>query len=242
LWDTVFKMTRADREDPVAAWDEHQKSLNEKVEYLNRKKFAKLHYLAPGTDLTIAFPEGHKWVGGGSPNEDGVDFIANIPTEEVFTLPLKTGVNGTVSNTKPLNYSGNLIDHFSLTFENGRIVDFDAEQGKDTLKRLIETDEGSHYLGEVALVPNDSPISQSGLIFFNTLYDENASCHLAIGKAYPSSLEGGSKMDAEELEQQGANSSLAHVDFMIGSDKLDIDGITKDGDVEPLFREGNWVI
>lgn len=241
LWDTIFKMTRADQEDPVAAWEAHQLQLSEKVDYLNEKNYKKLHYRAPGTDLSIEFPEGYKWNGGGWTSETGPDFIPNIPTEEVFTLPLKTGVNGTVTSTKPLNYSGNLIENLSLTFENGRIVDFSADEGYEILKQLIETDEGSHYLGEVALVPDQSPISQSGLIFFNTLYDENASCHLAIGKAYPSCLKGGSEMTAEELEKIGVNSSLAHVDFMIGSAELDIDGETENGDKEPVFRKGNWV-
>lgn len=241
LWDTVFKMTRADQDDPVAAWDAHQQQLSEKVDYLNEKNYKKLHYRASGTDLSIEFPVGYKWTGGGWTSETGPDFIPNIPTEEVFTLPLKTGVNGTVTSTKPLNYSGNLIENLSLTFKDGRIVDFQADKGYEILKQLIETDEGSHYLGEVALVPDQSPISQSGLIFFNTLYDENASCHLAIGKAYPSCLKGGSDMTAEELENIGVNNSLTHVDFMIGSVELDIDGETENGEKEPVFRKGNWV-
>lgn len=240
LWETIFQMTRIDREDPVRAWRDHNDKLREKVAYLNEKKYRKLHYKAPGTDLTIELPERHVWMGGGSKTAGGVAFIPNVPTEEVFTLPHRTGVNGTVSSTKPLNYDGNLIEHFTLTFENGKIVDFRAATGYDTLKHLIETDEGAHYLGEVALVPHDSPISQSGLIFYNTLFDENASCHLAIGKAYPFCLEGGPDMSKEELKENGANDSLTHVDFMIGSADLDIDGITKDGNSEPLFRQGNW--
>ncbi|HEU5139769.1 MAG TPA: aminopeptidase [Bacillales bacterium] len=240
LWHTIFQMTRADREDPVAAWEQHQEQLRDKASYLNEKNYKKLHYSGPGTDLSIEFPKGYHWVGGGSKNASGTDFIPNIPTEEVFTLPLKSGVNGTVSSTKPLNYSGTLINEFSFTFENGRIVDFQAEEGYDTLKSLIESDEGSHYLGEVALVPHSSPISQSGLIFFNTLFDENASCHLAIGRAYPSCLEGGSEMSMEEQEKHGVNKSLVHVDFMIGSGELDINGETQDGKIEPVFRKGNW--
>ncbi|HET7580291.1 MAG TPA: aminopeptidase [Bacillales bacterium] len=240
LWETIFRMTRADQEDPVVAWEVHKQQLAEIVRYLNEKSYKKLHYRGPGTDLTIAFPEGYHWTGGGMKNEAGKDFIPNIPTEEVFTLPLKTGVNGTVSSTKPLNYSGNLIDNLSLTFEDGKIVDFQAEKGYNTLKKLIETDEGSHYLGEVALVPHQSPISQSGLIFYNTLFDENASCHLAIGKAYPHCLNGGTKMSEEELREHGVNKSLTHVDFMIGSVELDIDGETETGEKEPVFRNGNW--
>ncbi|TLS36979.1 aminopeptidase [Pseudalkalibacillus caeni] len=240
LWDAIFKATRADLEDPIQAWKKHNENLSEKVDYLNNKKYKKLHYKAEGTDLTIELPDGHLWVGGGGPNERGAIFVANMPTEEVFTTPLKDGVNGTVSSTKPLSYGGNLIENFSLTFEKGKIVDYKAEEGYETLKRLIETDEGSHYLGEVALVPHDSPISNTNIIFFNTLFDENASCHLAIGNAYASCLEGGTKMSKEELEKAGANSSITHVDFMIGSAEIDIDGIMENGEEEPLFRNGNW--
>lgn len=239
LWDTIFEMTRVDQDDPIKAWDMHREQLNEKAAYLNGKKYKKLHYRAPGTDLTIEFPKNYTWVSAGSENDDGASFIPNIPTEEIFTLPLKTGVNGVVSSTKPLNYSGNVIDNLSLTFKDGKIVDFQAEKGYETLKQIIETDEGSHYLGEVALVPNSSPISQSGLIFFNTLFDENASCHLAIGKAYPC-FEDADKLSKEDIEKRGSNKSLVHVDFMIGSAELDIDGETEDGKTEPVFRNGNW--
>ncbi|RLQ94471.1 aminopeptidase [Falsibacillus albus] len=240
LWDAIFKATRSDLEDPVQAWKDHDASLHEKVDYLNGKNYHKLHYKAPGTDLTIELPEGHLWVGAGSINSDDNEFMANMPTEEVFTVPLKTGVNGTVSSTKPLSYGGNIIDNFSLTFENGRIVDVKAEEGEETLKRLVETDEGSHYLGEVALVPFNSPISQSNILFYNTLFDENASNHLAIGSAYAFCIEGGKKMSKEELEKNGLNDSITHVDFMIGSSEMDIDGITKDGSSEPVFRNGDW--
>lgn len=240
LWDAIFKATRADLENPLKAWDEHNATLHSKREFLNKKQFKKLHYKAPGTDLTIELPKGHIWAGGSSVNQDGATFNANIPTEEVYTLPLKTGVNGTVSSTKPLNYGGNLIDNFSLTFENGRIVDFKAEEGYETLKHLVETDEGSHYLGEVALVPHNSPISNTEILYYNTLFDENASNHLAIGAAYTTSIEGGTKMSKEELEEHGVNDSLTHVDFMIGSPDMDIDGILEDGTVVPIFRNGNW--
>lgn len=242
FWDLIFKVTRVDTEDPVKAWEEHGRKLKEKVDFLNAKKYKKLIYKAPGTDLSIELPEGHIWFGGGSVDATGVPFNPNMPTEEVFTLPHRDGVNGTVSSTLPLNYSGNVINNFSLTFENGRIVDFKAEEGYETLEKLIETDEGAHYLGEVALVPDDSPISNSNVIFYNTLFDENASCHLAIGAAYPSTLEGGTEMSEDELKQHGANTSLTHVDFMIGSAELDIDAVTADGTVEPLFRKGNWAI
>ncbi|WP_413363658.1 aminopeptidase [Lysinibacillus sp. 3P01SB] len=240
LWDAIFKATRADLENPVQAWTEHNDALHEKVDYLNKKKYAKLHYTAPGTDLTIDLPKGHLWCGAGSINERGDEFMANLPTEEVFTVPHKDGVNGYVSSTKPLSYGGNIIDDFKITFEKGRIVKVEAKQGVEVLKNLVATDEGSHYLGEVALVPHDSPISNSGLLFFNTLFDENASNHLAIGSAYAFCLEGGKTMSPEELMENGLNQSITHVDFMVGSAEMNIDGITEDGQREPVFRKGNW--
>jgi aminopeptidase len=240
LWEAIFKATRSDLENPVEAWQNHDKTLYEKVNVLNEKRYHKLHYKAPGTDLTIELPKTHLWVGAGSTNAKGDSFMANMPTEEVFTVPLKTGVNGTVSSTKPLSYGGNIIDQFSITFENGRIVSFKAEQGEDILKRLVETDEGSHYLGEVALVPHQSPISQSNILFYNTLFDENASNHLAIGSAYAFCIEGGKAMTSEQLAENGLNESLTHVDFMIGSADMDIDGVKEDGTIEPVFRGGNW--
>lgn len=240
LWESIFKIVRVDKNDPVAAWDDHLKNMNEKVEFLNNKRFKKLHFISKDTDLTIELPEKHLWAGGGEYNSKGTYFVANMPTEEVFTLPLKTGVNGKVKSTKPLNYGGNLIDNFTLTFKDGRIVDFSAEQGYETLKKLIETDEGSHYLGEVALVPYDSPISNSNIIFYNTLFDENASCHLAFGMAYPTCIEGGSEMSEEDLEKAGANISLNHEDFMIGSDDLNIVGETQNGEKMQIFKNGNW--
>jgi aminopeptidase len=240
LWEAIFQATRINLEDPVQAWKEHDQNLHTKADYLNRKHYKKLHYKAPGTDLTVELPEKHIWIGAGSVSENGQAFMANMPTEEVFTLPLKEGVNGTVTSTKPLSYGGNLIENFTLTFENGRIVDIQAEAGYETLKRLVETDEGSRYLGEIALVPHDSPISQSNTIFYNTLFDENASNHLAIGSAYAFSLEGGKQMSKEELEQHGANTSITHVDFMIGSAQMDIDGELADGTKEPIFRDGHW--
>lgn len=240
LWEAIFKATRADLQAPIDAWVTHNDTLHEKVEYLNDKKYAKLHYKAPGTDLTVALPDGHLWCGAGSVNVNGTEFMANMPTEEVFTTPHRDGVDGYVSSSKPLSYGGNIIDNFKLTFENGRIVDVTAEQGEDILKSLVETDEGSHYLGEVALVPHESPISASGLLFYNTLFDENASNHFAIGSAYAFCLEGGKEMSQDELAAHGLNRSLTHVDFMVGSAQMDIDGITVDGQVEPIFRAGNW--
>lgn len=240
LWDAIFKATRVDQVDPVAAWQQHNENLHTKVDYLNQKHYKKLHYKAPGTDLTVELPEKNVWCGASSVSEAGIDFMANMPTEEVFSMPLKTGVNGVVSSTKPLSYGGNIIDKFSITFENGRIIDVKAEVGEEILKNLIETDEGSHYLGEVALVPHHSPISESNILYYNTLFDENASNHLAIGSAYAFNLEGGKTMTREELNENGANDSITHVDFMIGSDQMDIDGITEEGVAEPIFRKGNW--
>jgi aminopeptidase len=242
LWDAIFYATRVNLDNPVQAWREHRAHLQGKVDYLNQKHYTALHYTAPGTNLTVELAEKHLWVGGGSENENGIPFIANIPTEEVFTVPLKTGVNGYVTSTKPLNYGGNVINNFTLTFKNGRIVEIKAETGEEILKQLIDTDEGSHYLGEVALVPHKSPISDTNIIFYNTLFDENASCHFAIGSAYAFNLEGGKTMAKEELEKNGANTSITHVDFMIGSAELSIDGITQDGKREPVFRNGNWAI
>ncbi|MGY3715070.1 aminopeptidase [Sutcliffiella cohnii] len=240
LWDAIFKATRVDQEDPVAEWKKHTDTLDSKADHLNQKKYQALHYSAPGTDLTVELAKDHIWVSAGSVNENGVTFIANMPTEEVFTANAKTGVNGVVSSTKPLSYAGNLIENFTLTFKEGKVVDFKAEKGEETLKKLIETDEGSAYLGEIALVPHQSPISETDLIFFNTLFDENASNHFALGKAYPFCVEGGKNMSDEEVVAHGLNDSLTHVDFMIGSAEMNIDGITSDGKKEPVFRKGNW--
>ena len=240
LWDAILKAVRADLENPIQSWKEHDKLLHTKVDYLNNKKYAKLHYTSPATDLEVALPKGHLWCGAGSINEKGDTFMANMPTEEVFTVPQRDGVNGYVSSTKPLSYGGNIIDDFKVTFENGRIVEVSAKQGEDVLKQLVDTDEGSHYLGEVALVPHESPISASDILFYNTLFDENASNHFAIGSAYAFCIEGGKKMSSEELLEHGLNQSITHVDFMVGSGQMDIDGILEDGTREPIFRNGNW--
>ena len=240
LWDAIFKAVRADVEQPIEAWKKHNQTLHEKVDYLNEKRYAKLHYQAPGTDLTVELPKGHLWCGAGSLNQDGHAFMANMPTEEVFTVPHKDGVNGYISSTKPLSYGGNIIDDFKLTFKAGRVTEITAEQGKDVLQQLIDTDEGAKHLGEVALVPHASPISQSNILFYNTLFDENASNHFALGSAYAFCLEGGKTMEREELEKNGLNQSVTHVDFMVGSEQMDIDGIKEDGTIEPIFRKGNW--
>ncbi|RBP43991.1 aminopeptidase [Garciella nitratireducens] len=241
LWETIFKTVRVDQEDPVAAWKQHKNNLKKRMEFLNQHQFKTLHYKnSLGTDLMIELPEGHLWSGGSDTTPEGLEFIANIPTEEVYTLPKKTGVNGKVISTKPLNYNGNLIDEFTLVFKEGKVIDFSAKKGYETLKNLLETDSGACYLGEVALVPYDSPISQSGILFYNTLFDENASCHLAFGKAYPTCLKEGEKMNQEELEKAGVNNSLIHVDFMVGSKDLQIIGTNSKGEEIQIFRDGNF--
>ncbi|CAM3263804.1 aminopeptidase [Sporolactobacillus spathodeae] len=242
LWQQIFTITRTNQDDPSVAWQKHRDNLSEKLNYFNEKRFKALHYRAPGTDLSLELPAEHLWVGGGMTNSQGVPFQPNIPTEEIFTMPLATGVNGTVASTKPLNYAGNLIDHFSVTFKDGRIIDYQAEQGYETLKQIIETDEGSHFLGEVSLVPFHSPISETHLIFYNTLFDENASCHLAIGASYPFNYRGGRQMSEAELKEKGANSSTTHVDFMVGSAELEIDGELPSGARIAIFRNGDWAI
>ncbi|MBB6453882.1 aminopeptidase [Salirhabdus euzebyi] len=242
LWEQIFKIVRVDKEDPIAEWAKHNETLRKAREVLNAKQYKKLIYSAPGTDLTIELPENHIWHGGSAKAETGATFNPNMPTEEVFTMPHKDRINGTVRSTKPLNYHGNLIENFSLTFKDGKVVDYTAEAGYETLKQLLDTDEGSKSLGEVALVPHTSPVSQANVVFFNTLFDENASCHLALGEAYPTNIKDGAKLSKEELNERGANTSLNHEDFMIGSAELDIDAETKDGKIEPIFRKGNWAI
>ena len=243
LWDVIFKTVRVDTENPVNAWKKHNAYLEEKIKFMNNNNFKSVHLKsANGTDLNIELPEGHIWAGGSEGDVNGIPFNANIPTEEVFTLPKKTGVNGIVYSSKPLSYGGNLIDNFSITFKDGKAIDFTAETGYDVLKQMLESDEGAKYLGEVAFVPYNSPISNSKLIFFNTLFDENAACHLALGMPYPENVKGGANMSEEELKAAGANDSSQHEDFMFGTKEMNIDGIQQDGTVVPVFRNGNFVI
>lgn len=241
MWEAVFRMNRVDSGDPVAAWRDHIAELKKRQQYMNDKRYKSLHYRAPGTDLRVEMPEGHLWLGGGDYKEDGVYFVANMPTEEIYTMPLRTGVNGTVSSTLPLNLNGRLVEGIKLTFKDGKVTEYDAVSGREHLTSLLETDEGASYLGEMALVPHDSPISLMNRVFYNTGVDENASCHFALGSCYPVNIEGGTKLSKEELLAKGGNVSLTHVDFMIGSDQLDIDGELPDGTVEPVFRAGKWV-
>ncbi|HWR40221.1 MAG TPA: aminopeptidase [Patescibacteria group bacterium] len=237
----IAAAVRLDAEDPVTAWEEHKQNLRRNMNWLNEQHFRQLQYKnSLGTDVTVDLPEKHWWSGGAEHIRDGVEFVANMPTEEIFSMPQREGVNGKVVSALPLPYNGNLIENFSLTFRAGKVVDFTAEKGYDILKGLLDTDEGSRYLGEVALVPWDSPINRQNILFYNTLFDENASCHFALGKAYPSCLRGGSDMGPEELAAAGANDSLTHVDFMIGTADLEITGITDDGRAVPVFRQGNF--
>ncbi|MED1793321.1 aminopeptidase [Brevibacillus nitrificans] len=241
LWEALFHMTRVDQKDPVTAWQQHIHSLKTRSAWLTEKQYKKLHYSGPGTVLTVELVDDHVWAGGSSFNLAGVEFVANVPTEEVFTMPRRQGTNGIVSSTMPLILGGMIVDRFSLTFQDGKVTDFTAEVGYDALKAFLETDEGASYLGEIALVPHASPISNLNRIFYNTGVDENASCHFALGSSYPFTLHNGTSLSKEEFAARGANDSGVHEDFMIGSDQLDIDGELADGTREPLFRQGNWV-
>lgn len=242
MWEAVFQMNRVDLDrDAVAAWRDHIAQLKERQNAMNAKHYKSLHYRAPGTDLKVGLPEGHLWLGGGDNNESGVYFVANMPTEEIYSMPLRTAVNGTVTSTMPLNLNGRLVEGIRLTFQDGKVVAYEAASGEEHLASLLATDEGASYLGEIALVPHSSPISQMNRIFYNTGIDENASCHFALGSAYPVNIEGGASLSKEELIARGANVSLTHVDFMVGSAELDIDGELEDGTIESVFRQGNWV-
>ena len=240
LWEAIFQSCRIDVADPVQAWKEHTDRLAKYKDHLNHRRYTALHYKAPGTDLTLGLPEKHLWGGADATYKNGITCIPNLPTEEVFTTPHKDKADGVVRSTFPLNMMGVLIEDFSVTFENGRAVKVTAKKGEENLRKLIETDENAGRLGECALVPNSSPIGQRGHLFYNTLFDENAACHIALGNSYRESIEGGADMTEEEFAAQGGNTSLIHVDFMIGSAELDIDGITADGSREPVMRRGEW--
>lgn len=240
LWDAIFKAVHLYEDDPIAYWDKKVENLQNKANQLNEYAFDALHYKAPGTDLVLGLPKNHLFEGAGSTNARGEIFVANMPTEEVFSAPDRNRVDGVVVSTKPLSYAGTIIEDMEFHFKDGQVVKATAKRGEKVLKDLIAQDEGSCRLGEVALVPDESPISQSGLTFFNTLFDENASNHLALGSAYAFSVKGGTEMSQEELKEAGLNRSNAHVDFMIGSDQMDIDGIKEDGTRIPVFRNGTW--
>ena len=240
LADAIFAASRVDKPDAIGAWKDHNANLKKHAKWLNDQRFSALHYSGPGTDLTIGLADGHEWQGGASKAKNGVICNPNIPTEEVFTTPHAHRVEGYVSSTKPLSYQGTLIDKIKVRFEKGRIVEAHASKGEKVLQQILDTDEGARHLGEVALVPNSSPISASGLLFYNTLFDENAACHIALGQCYSKCFLKGAALSKEQIEKQGGNKSLIHIDWMIGSGEIDIDGITADGKKVPVFRKGEW--
>jgi aminopeptidase len=241
LWEAIFAASRADQPDPVAAWKKHDANLHVRAERLNEKRYSALHFRGPGTDLRVGLADDHLWLGGGTTAINGRYCIPNMPTEEVFTTPHKDRVEGRVTSTKPLSHQGTMIDDISVRFEAGRIVEAHAARGEQVLRRMIETDEGARRLGEVSLVPHSSPIASSGLLFMNTLFDENAACHIALGQAYSTCLKNGDSLTPEELASRGANESLIHVDWMIGSSHIDVDGISAEGNSMPVMRAGEWV-
>ena len=249
LWEAIFAASRVDQQDPVAAWKKHDADLHARAERLNEKRYSALHFRGPGTDLRVGLADDHLWLGGGTTARNGRYCIPNMPTEEVFTTPHKDRVEGRVTSTKPLSHQGTMIEDISVRFEAGRIVEAHAARGEQVLQRMIETDEGARRLGEVSLVPHSSPIASSGLLFMNTLFDENAACHIALGQSYSTCLKNGDSLTPEQLASRGANESLIHVDWMIGSNRLDVDGVSAVGEskpvaeplIEPLMRAGEWV-
>src|SRR6202161_4533227 len=240
LADAIFAASRVDEDGAVAAWENHNARLRERTEWLNGQRFSSLHYTGPGTDLTIGLADGHEWQGGASTAKNGITCNANIPTEEVFTTPHARRVSGHVVSSKPLSYQGTLIDNIQVKFEEGRIVEAKASRGEEVLSKVLDTDEGARRLGEVALVPHSSPISRSGLLFFNTLFDENAACHIALGQCYSKCFVAGTKLTPEQMAERGGNKSMIHIDWMIGSDTIDIDGLDASGARTPVFRKGEW--
>jgi aminopeptidase len=240
MWDMIFEICRIKQPDPVSAWKAHINELVARRDYLNQKQYKTLRFTGSGTDLTVGLPERHLWAAARMTAQNGIDFTANIPTEEVFTIPHLAKTEGIVSSTKPLSYGGSLIDDFQLSFSEGRIVEASAKVGETSLQQYLNMDEGARRLGEVALVPHSSPISQLGTLFYNTLIDENAASHFALGRAYRFNIEGGERLSDEEFAAAGGNKSLIHIDFMVGSDELDVDGYTSDGGIEPVFRDGEW--
>ena len=239
LADAIFDASRVKVADPVQAWRIHNKNLRERTEWLNTKNFEALHFYTDGTDLTVGLADGHEWMGGASMAQNGIVCNPNIPSEEVFTTPHCLRVDGEVSATKPLSHQGSLIENIKVKFESGKITQANATKGEKVLLKVLDSDEGARRLGEVALVPDNSPISQTGLLFYNTLFDENAACHIALGQCYTKCFKNQS-LTKEEISSQGGNSSMIHIDWMIGSNKIDIDGIKQNGDITPIFRKGKW--
>lgn len=241
LWDAIFATVHVDEDDPVAFWAQRKADFERRKAHLNGLRLDRLHYTnALGTDITVGLNGHGLWDGGGSTTQGGTFFFPNMPTEEVFTTPDRNRVDGTVFSAMPLNHGGTIIDGFSITFEGGRVTDFSAREGEEALRGIIETDEGAHHLGECALVPKESPIHQSGILFLSTLFDENAACHFALGMGFPECFEGGLDMDKEQLLAAGVNQSATHVDFMLGTDDLRVTGYTCDGAEIPVFENGTW--
>lgn len=241
LAEAIFAASRVDDDDAVARWEAHNEELGRRAAWLDGQNFASLHFTGPGTDLSVGLADGHKWVAGATETLSGILCNPNIPTEEVFTTPHKLRVSGHVSATKPLSHQGTLIEEIRVRFEDGRIVEAHASKGEGVLQKVLDTDEGARRLGEVALVPHASPISQSGMLFYNTLFDENAASHIALGQCYSTCFHGGETMDNDEVARRGGNASAIHIDWMIGSDKIDIDGVSQSGETVPVMRKGAWV-
>lgn len=243
LGDRILKTMRLNAKDPVSAWEKHIAEMNAHAEFMNSKNFEYLIYKSSaGTDFKVGLCNDHVWVSAQEKAKDGVPFVANMPTEEIFTAPHRLKAEGTVRSAMPLCYNGQIIDNFTLTFRNGKIVGYTAEKGYDTLKSLIETDKGTLRLGEVALIGKNSPIAKTGTLFYNTLFDENASCHIAIGKGYPTTVKNGADTPISELRKKGLNDSVEHVDFMIGTKDLSVIGVEKDGTETVIFKNGDWAI
>ncbi|MGI5885196.1 MAG: aminopeptidase [Candidatus Spyradocola sp.] len=241
LWQAILRATRADQPDPAAAWTAHQENLARRTAWLNEQQFTAFHYISGlGTDFTVGMPEGQIWEGGCMHTREGRAYIPNMPTEEVFCAPHRGRAEGRLVASLPLSHGGNRVEGFSLTFRDGEVVSFDAREGKETLASILDTDEGARRLGEIALIPADSPVAGMNLLFSNTLFDENASCHFALGRSFPECVRGGEEMDDAALLEAGVNNSLTHVDFMVGTKDLRIEGIRADGSRVPVFANGVW--
>ena len=240
LAEAIFSASRVNVSNPIEAWNNHNKNLRKRSNWLNQQNFASLHFSGPGTDLTVGLADGHEWMGGASLARNGITCNPNIPSEEVFTTPHCMKVQGTVSSTKPLSHQGTLIDNICVKFEAGSITEAHASKGEEVLLKVLDSDEGARRLGEVALVPHSSPISQSGLLFYNTLFDENAASHIALGQCYSKCFKGGENLSKDEIIKRGGNSSMIHIDWMIGSEEINVDGMNSNGASIPIFRNGEW--
>ena len=240
LAEAIFSASRVNVSNPIEAWNNHNKNLRKRSDWLNQQNFASLHFSGPGTDLKVGLADGHEWMGGASLARNGITCNPNIPSEEVFTTPHCMKVQGTVSSTKPLSHQGTLIDNICVKFEAGSITEAHASKGEEVLLKVLDSDEGARRLGEVALVPHSSPISQSGLLFYNTLFDENAASHIALGQCYSKCFKDGENLSKDEIIKRGGNSSMIHIDWMIGSEEINVDGMNSNGASIPIFRNGEW--